>query len=153
MNTNENTRPSLQNYLNGWRRETWRLTGSNDGTLSIDDDKLHQEKTRVENVVHGGKIQELSVRLLWTTSFPCRLLVSKGNANERNLLYTYWDLLTVFFIRLVIVVTKSTPDLLKTELRLHVVVHVFSMNLWNTVFVLEFLSAILLFSFVRTQLI
>ena len=59
------------------------------GTLSIDDNKLHQEKTRVENVVHGGKIQELSARLLWTTSFPCRLLVNKGNANERNLLYTY----------------------------------------------------------------
>ena len=31
--------------------------------------------------------------------------------------------------KLVIVVTKSAPDLLKTELRLHVVVHVFAMNL------------------------
>ena len=31
--------------------------------------------------------------------------------------------------KLVIVVTKSVLDLLKTELRLHVVVHVFAMNL------------------------
>ena len=28
-------------------------------------------KDWVENVVHGGKIRELSARLLWTTSFPC----------------------------------------------------------------------------------
>ena len=32
-------------------------------------------------------------------------------------------------LKLAIVVTKSAPDLLKTELRLHVVVHVFVMNL------------------------
>ena len=54
---------------------------------------------------------------------------------------------------LVIVVTKSAPDLLKTELRLHVVVYVFAMNLLNAVFVLEFLSVILSRSFVWTQLI
>ena len=54
---------------------------------------------------------------------------------------------------LVIVVTKSAPDLLKPEWRLLVVVHVFAMNLWNAVFVLEFLSVILLFSFVFSQLL
>ena len=37
--------------------------------------------------------------------------------------------LSVDVTELVIVVTKSAPDLLKTELRLHVVVHVFAMNL------------------------
>ena len=55
--------------------------------------------------------------------------------------------------KLVIVVTKSAPDLLKPEWRLLVVVHVFAMNLWNAVFVLEFLSVILLFSFVFSQLL
>ena len=37
--------------------------------------------------------------------------------------------------------------------RLRAVVHVFAMNLLNAVFVLEFLSVILLFSFVFSQLL
>ena len=35
---------------------------------------------------------------------------------------------TILSLTLVIVVTKSAPDRLKTELRLHVVVHVIAMN-------------------------
>ena len=56
-------------------------------------------------------------------------------------------------IKLVIVVTKSAPDLIKPEWRLLVVVHVFAMNLWHAVFVLESLSVILLFSVVFSQLL
>ena len=55
--------------------------------------------------------------------------------------------------KLVIVVTKSAPDVLKPEWRLLVVVHVFAMNLWNAVFVFEFLGVILSFSFVFFQLL
>ena len=59
---------------------------------------------------------------------------------RKNQIKRYLAFADFSFLILVIVVTKSTPDLLKTELRLHVVVHVFAMNLWNMDHCFKFLT-------------